>query len=321
MHKIHHKEKSVLLKLIYLLNCIAKNATRKIMNIRDIFAFLHLCESCHFGKTAEAMHITPSTLSRQIQRLEEEFQTTLFSRDNRTVQCTENGEKMQIYAQQILNSYQELQCALKKNTEQIEGEIRLFCSVTAAYSHLPDVLDQFRRLYPQIEIKLTTGDAADAVEMIQTNQADLAIAGKPEKLSKSIFFKKFDEISIQLYAPMNNFVINQAINKSNWKEIPLIVPQYGPSRVLVNKWLKQKKIHSAQIWSEVAGHEAILSMIALGCGAALLPSVVYAHSAESLKKKIHVYNVNLPSFDLGFCVQKKRLDEPVIHAFWQLFSD
>ncbi|MBL3313126.1 hypothetical protein ELP73_29155, partial [Klebsiella pneumoniae] len=42
----------------------------------------------------------------------------------------------------------------------------IFCSVTAAYSHLPPILDRFRVAHPSVEIKLSTGDAADAMETV-----------------------------------------------------------------------------------------------------------------------------------------------------------
>ena len=46
------------------------------------------------------MHVSPSTLSRQIQRLEEDLGQPLFVRDNRTVTLTEAGEELRIFAQQ-----------------------------------------------------------------------------------------------------------------------------------------------------------------------------------------------------------------------------
>lgn len=64
------------------------------MDIQELRLFLHLAESCHFGKTAAAMYISPSTLSRQIQRLEESLGHPLFLRDNRTVQLTAAGEQL-----------------------------------------------------------------------------------------------------------------------------------------------------------------------------------------------------------------------------------
>ncbi|UZG98843.1 LysR family transcriptional regulator [Salmonella enterica subsp. enterica] len=72
------------------------------MDLRDLKTFLHLAESRHFGRSARAMHVSPSTLSRQIQRLEEDLGQPLFVRDNRTVTLTEAGEELRVFAQQTL---------------------------------------------------------------------------------------------------------------------------------------------------------------------------------------------------------------------------
>jgi len=79
------------------------------LDLRDLKTFLHLAESRHFGRSARAMHVSPSTLSRQIQRLEEDLGQPLFVRDNRTVTLTEAGEELRVFAQQTLLQYQ--QCA------------------------------------------------------------------------------------------------------------------------------------------------------------------------------------------------------------------
>lgn len=78
------------------------------MDLRDLKTFLHLAESRHFGRSARAMHVSPSTLSRQIQRLEEDLGQPLFVRDNRTVTLTEAGEELRTFAQQTLLQYQQL---------------------------------------------------------------------------------------------------------------------------------------------------------------------------------------------------------------------
>ncbi|MCO6548355.1 MAG: LysR family transcriptional regulator, partial [Gilliamella sp.] len=85
------------------------------MNIRDLKLYLHLCETCHFGITANAMHVSPSTLSRQIQRLEEHFGHPLFIRDNRQVQITSEGEKVKRFAQQVINMHQQLKYDLDQS--------------------------------------------------------------------------------------------------------------------------------------------------------------------------------------------------------------
>lgn len=107
------------------------------MDLRDLKMFLHLAESRHFGRSARAMHVSPSTLSRQIQRLEEDLGQPLFVRDNRTVTLTEAGEELRIFAQQTLLQYQQLRHTIDQQGPSLSGELHIFCSVTAAYSHLP----------------------------------------------------------------------------------------------------------------------------------------------------------------------------------------
>ncbi|WP_193016962.1 HTH-type transcriptional activator IlvY [Proteus sp. FME41] len=295
------------------------------MDIRDLKLFVHLAESCHFAKTAQAMHVSPSTLSRQIQRLEESLGHPLFLRDNRQVTLTDAGEQLKRYAQQTLLQYKQLKHTLNQNSPSLSGELRLFCSVTAAYSHLPPILDRFRAENPLVEIKLTTGDAADAVDKVQSDEADLGIAGKPEKLPENICFEKIGEIPLVLIAPALPCNVQHLATqeKPDWLNIPFIIPEHGPSRQRIALWFKRHRIHNPLIYATVSGHEAIVSMVALGCGIALIPQVVVDNCPEPVRNRICLLdNVSMVEpFELGVCVLHKRLQEPVINAFWRLLHD
>ncbi|MTD29245.1 HTH-type transcriptional activator IlvY [Erwinia sorbitola] len=292
------------------------------MDLRDLKLFLHLAESRHFGRSARAMHVSPSTLSRQIQRMEEDLGQTLFLRDNRTVTLTDAGERLRQFAQQTLLQYQQMRHAIGQNGPSLSGELKLFCSVTAAYSHLPPILDRFRAEHPLVEIKLTTGDAADAVEKVQTNEVDIAIAGRPETLPTSIGFMPLGLIPLVLIAPaLPCPVRTQATQpQPDWAQIPFILPAQGPSRRRIDLWFRHRHIANPQIYATVSGHEAIVSMVALGCGIALLPDVVLENSPEPIRNRIlELEDVEMVApFELGVCVQKKRLTEPLIDAFWKL---
>ncbi len=78
------------------------------MNIKSLQLFIHLCESKSFAKTAATMHISPSALSRQIQKLEEETNQQLFVRDNRSVELT-TKEKINACCVKILGEWQQYQ--------------------------------------------------------------------------------------------------------------------------------------------------------------------------------------------------------------------
>ncbi|BDH44079.1 transcriptional regulator IlvY [Salmonella enterica subsp. enterica serovar Choleraesuis] len=292
------------------------------MDLRDLKMFSHLAESRHFGRTASAMHVSPSTLSRQIQRLEEEVGQTLFVRDNRTVTLTDAGEQLRLFAQQTLLQYQQLRHSIGQDSASLTGELHLFCSVTAAYSHLPPILDRFRAEHPAAEIKLTTGDAADAVEKVFSGEADLAIAGRPETLPPGIAFSMLENLAVVMIAPALACPVRQMVNhpSPDWARIPFVLPEQGPVRRRIEQWFKRKKIANPYIYATVAGHEAMVSMVALGCGVSLLPEVVLEHSPEPVRNRVMILERSdeRAPFELGVCVQKKRLHDPLVEAFWNL---
>ncbi|MCA1924369.1 HTH-type transcriptional activator IlvY [Buttiauxella noackiae] len=292
------------------------------MDLRDLKTFLHLAESRHFGRSARAMHVSPSTLSRQIQRLEDDLGQPLFLRDNRTVTLTEAGEQLKQFAQHTLLQYQQMRHTIGQEGPSLTGELHLFCSVTAAYSHLPPILDRFRAEHPNVEIKLTTGDAADAVEKVDSDEADLAIAGKPEMLPPGVAFSILDNLSVALIAPALPCPVRAQVNQPDpdWAKIPFILPDQGPVRRRIELWFRRHKISNPFIYATVAGHEAMVSMVALGCGVALIPEIVLENSPEPVRNRVQILERNdeTTPFELGVCVQKKRLNEPLVHAFWKL---
>ncbi len=292
------------------------------MDLRDLKLFLHLAESCHFGQTSRAMHVSPSTLSRQVQRLEEELGYPLFLRDNRSVLLTPAGERFKLFAQQTLLQYHQLKHAIAATSPSLSGELKIFCSVTAAYSHLPPILDRFRAEHPQVEIKLFTGDPADAVEIVNSGRADISIAGKPLNLPPSISFMPIATLPMVMIIPALACQVRQQIFQDSdraWQNIPFILPEQGPVRRSIELWLRRNHITNPQIYATVAGHEAIVSMVALGCGVALLPEIVIENSPEMVRNRVMILegeDTGSP-LELGVCVQKQRLHEPLINAFWQ----
>ena len=158
------------------------------MDFRSLALFSHLARTLHFANTANQMAVSPSTLSRTMQRLEQETGCPLFERDNRSVILTEEGKRLLVLAERWLQEWQDLREEFKHPSETLQGRIRLFCSVTASYFLLPDVLGRFRARYPQLEIKLETGDPALAVEKVLSEQVDMSIAARPDALPSRMHF-------------------------------------------------------------------------------------------------------------------------------------
>lgn len=287
------------------------------MNIKTIQLYLHLAESLHFTKTAEAMHVSPSTLSRSMQRLEDEVGVKLFQRDNRSVALSYAGIEYRNFAQQTLTQWQQLQIKLDPKQTILKGKLNIYCSVTAAYSHLPALLDSFRKEQPLVEIILKTGDAANAVNEVKKNLADIGIVALPEQFPENLHFSKIDDITLHLIGPVLHCQVQKLLNQNPipWQRLPFILPEHGPGRSRCIEWFKAQGFIKPNIYAQVSGQEAIASMVALGCGISITPDAVLNNSPIRDRIQIITTNIPIPDFELGCCCKKNRLDDPLLRAF------
>ena len=289
------------------------------MNIKNLQLFLHLCESKNFSQTAQAMHLSPSALSRIIQRLETELGQDLFIRDNRSVELTSAAKKLIPVANQITSSWLELKQQLNEQQALLQGTLTLFCSVTASYSHLPAILNEFRQHYPQIEIQLLTGDPAQAIDKVLHNEVDIAITAQAEQLPSKLMYRELDKVSMSVISPQlaPSNLLNALSPQPDWQALPFILPEAGTARERADKWLKHHKI-KPEIYAQVSGHEAIVSMVALGCGVGIAPDVVIDNSPVGDKVHRHT-SESIQPMGLGLCCKRSRQQEPLLAALLELF--
>lgn len=289
------------------------------MDLRNLELFLHLADSLHFARTADATAVSPSTLSRAIQRLEQEIGCALFERDNRSVTLTPAGERVREFGQQLLSDWQHLRHELRHEGEPLQGRLRVYCSVTASYFLLPDILGRFRARYPQLEIRLETGDPALAIDKVLNEEIDMAIAARPDALPAKLHFCSLRKVPLVFIAPRSASPLGRWLkdDEPDWAHLPLILSEQGLARKRCEQWYRNKGI-SPNIYAEVAGNEAIVSMVALGCGIGVVPEAVIDHSPMGDKIRLLEAKPALKAFDVSLCVQKRRLDEPLIRAFWEL---
>lgn len=280
--------------------------------------FLHLADSLHFGKTGRACNISPSALSRQIQRMEEESGQRLFERDNRRVQLTPAGLLFRDYAREVMEKWQVLLDHLADDSSTLKGEISLYCSVTASLSILPDLLSQFKMAYPEVHIRLRTGDAGVAVKKVFEGEADIAVAALPKSLPKALVFKVITQVSLDFVAPAIPWEYSGSLKKKiQWDQIPMILAERGLARQRTDAWFAKKRI-TPNVYAQVSGNEAILSMVSLGCGVGIVPRLAVENSPlQNRITRLEVKPVLAP-YDVGICVQKRKMNARLVRAFWEM---
>ena len=114
------------------------------MNLRDLKYLVAVAEHCHFGRAAEACHVSQPTLSTQIRKLEEFLGVTLIERNNRQVLLTPLGERIIAQAQRVLHDADELVKLAQQARDPYGGQFRLGIIPTVAPYLLPRILPLVR---------------------------------------------------------------------------------------------------------------------------------------------------------------------------------
>jgi len=287
------------------------------MNTGTLKIFLHLAETLHYGKTSKACNLSPSTLSRTIKRLEDSVGELLFERDNRSVKLTETGESFKKYAKETVMKWETFQNSLAKDNTTLTGEISIYCTITASYGVLPNILVEFRESYPDVHMKLLTGDSDSAIQKVLTEDSDFAVAALPDKTPEKLLFKKITDMHLKFVAPTipwqyDNLIKNNAIP---WDEIPTIVTDRGMARKRIDSWFKNKKT-KPNIYAQVSGNESILAMVSMGFGIGIVPELILKENFINRNVQTIDIKPELMPYSVGICVQKKRMANPVVRAFW-----
>ena len=289
------------------------------MNFHELKNFLVLAELLHFGKASQACNLSPSALTRSIQRTEESLGQPLFMRDNRTVSLTAAGEKFRTYASSAIRDWEAMREDLNDHGK-ISGLVSIYASVTAVYSLLPDLLESCREAYPDVHLELRTGSAEASIQQVINGEIDISVAALPDQQHPRLEFMPLIETKLVFVAPKKSKQPTTKNDELDLSSAPLVLPRTGLSRRRLDLWLKHHNIEP-NINTEVSGNEGILAMVRMGCGIGIVPELVLERSPfrDDIRKIQGA--PNLAPYVVGLCTTHKNLHRPAISAIWQLAAN
>ena len=124
------------------------------MNLQDLRYLVALAEHRHFGRAAEACHVSQPTLSSQIRKLEEELGVTLLERTNKRVDLTPVGSQILTHAREALAHAAQMEGVARAARDPLVGPLKLGVIPTLAPYLMPRILKPLRLAYPGLIIEL-----------------------------------------------------------------------------------------------------------------------------------------------------------------------
>ena len=149
------------------------------MNLRDLRYLLALADHRHFGRAAEASHVSQPTLSTQIRKLEEELGVALVERAPRKVMLTEAGAEIAQRARSVIAEVEQMREIARLAHDPESGTLRLGLFPTLGPYLLPHVVGPLRARYPKLELLLVEEKTAALIARLREGRIDAAVLALP----------------------------------------------------------------------------------------------------------------------------------------------
>ena len=154
------------------------------MELRNLITFLKIVETGSFSKAAEQLRYSQSTVTVQIQQLEEELHVQLFDRIGKKIYVTEKGRELETYAQKMIDLSQKI-VSIGGEKLELQGPLRIAALDSLITASFPSILREFHSRYPKVDLIVKTADNVfDAERQLSQNEVDLAIVTHDKRSAK-----------------------------------------------------------------------------------------------------------------------------------------
>jgi DNA-binding transcriptional LysR family regulator len=170
------------------------------MEMHQVRYFLAVCRTLNFTKAAEECNVAQPSLTRAVQKLEEELGGALFHRERANTHLTELGRLMLPHLEQ---TYAAAQAAKSLATSVKKGEIaplRLAVDSSVPMQPIVDILSSLRQSIDGIELTLGAGTRREVIDDALEGEADLVVASQagetPDRLRSWRLFREQCEVVV-----------------------------------------------------------------------------------------------------------------------------
>lgn len=274
---------------IYL--CIDK--IYRTMTLQQMEYIVALDKYRHFVLAAEACGVTQPTLSAMIQKLEEELDVKIFSRDRKNITPTSIGEKIIRQAKIALNETQKIKEVVADESSNMNGNLRIGILPTIAPYLVPDFIYYFRKSYPNVNLFIDEKENRSLIQDLRFGNLDIAITTPPEAhaniLEIPVYVEKFVAYFSETCSKARQMIVNGNLPPEQmWilKEGHCI-PNGG-----IN--LCENKDIGNHIY-EAGSIDTLIKIVDRNGGYTIIPELYISTLNEKQKENIQTLNVNPPA--------------------------
>lgn len=237
--------------------------------------FYYVAKYRNFTKAAHALHNSQPNITRAMNCLEREIHCTLFIWTNRGVRLTEEGEKLFRHVSAAMMQILAAEEELTESAELEKGCVSISASEIALNIFLLEKLKKFHMAYPKVQLKLYNHSTPQAIQAVQSGEADFAVITTPTVTDKTLKTTRLCEFQEILIAG-NTFqaLAEQKLSLQDLLQFPLICMEKNTiTRQFYQKLFLEHGL-SLEPSIETATADQILPLVKHELGLAFLPKAM-----------------------------------------------
>jgi len=250
------------------------------MDLRQLEYLVAVADHGTFTRAARSVHVSQPSLSHGIRGLEIELGVELFVRLGRSIEVTSAGREVIDAARRVLRDMTDVAAAAASVTSLETGTLDLVALPTLAVDPLAALIGAFRVRHPGILVRVhEPEDAVDVEDRVRSGRAEVGLTdvstGAPGLVRLELFRQE-----IVIVSPPGSTLDREPMSARSLARLPLIVTPPGTStRRLLDQMLARDGLEP-NIAVEISHREAIVPLVLMGAGSALLPAGTAAEAAS-----------------------------------------
>jgi LysR family hydrogen peroxide-inducible transcriptional activator len=147
-----------------------------VVSLRDLTLVQAVCQHGSFNSAARAMHISPSGLSHQVQKVEQALGAPVFERGGRRIVPTAGGRRLLVQIDAVLAAAEHLQQVARAGSVAFGGEVRLGVPASLGPYLLPHLIAPFPQHFPGTRLSLSEGKPRGLLRRLHEGELDAVLA-------------------------------------------------------------------------------------------------------------------------------------------------
>ena len=279
-------------------------------DLRQLRYFVAVAERLHFGRAAEALHISQPPLSRAIRALEEDLGVPLFHRTRRRVELTPQGTRLLEEARRLTGQLERAVHELRAMAVGGNSRLRIGFVSLADYGILPGLLKAYKSAQPNVRLALREMLSPDQAAALAAGELDFGLLLPPVAGAARLEHLVVQRERFVLALPARHRLAagsgKLALREMAGEPFVTIPRQIAPRLYDIVAQLAAQAGISLNIAQEAIQMQTVVSLVSSGLGAAIVPA-----SVANLGRRGVVYREladRHPRLDVWLAWPKERID-------------